>query len=169
MADRYKTLQSGKDKMVEATVVSTGAGEAGDIIALDGSGKIDVSVLPVGVGPDTKILVASEDLGAGDYVNVFDDGGTPTVRLADNSNGRDAHGFVLTAVTTAANATVYFEGSNTALTGLTAGARMYLGTAGGAAATPLDPAVDIGSIHQFLGIAIDASSINTDIDDCVLL
>ena len=169
MANRYKTLIAGKDNMVEATVVSTGAGEAGDIIALDGSGKIDVSILPTGVGPDTKSMVTSESIGAGDYVNIFDVASVPTARLADNSNGREAHGFVLTATTSPASTTIYFEGANTALTRLTAGTRMYLDTAGGATTRPLDPATNVGSLHQLLGTACDATSIQTDIDDCVLL
>lgn len=169
MADRYKTLNGGKDAMVEATVASTGVGEAGDIVALDPTGKLDPSVLPVGVGPDVKVLEAFENLSAGDYINIFDDGGTEKARLADNSNGREAHGWVNEAFTATNNATVFFEGANANFAGLTAGSRIYLGTAGGILTTPLDPAVDIGSIHQLLGVAIDAASVNTDIDDCVQL
>lgn len=170
MADRYKTLSAGKDLMVEATTASTGVGEAGDIVALDASGKLDPSLLPVGVGADVKIAPASENLSAGDYVNFFDaGGGVVNVRLADNSNGREAHGFVLDAVTAPANATVYFEGSNTAAAAGLPGQRAYLGTAGGVITTPLDPAVDVGDIHQLLGTYVDTTEINTDIDDCVQL
>lgn len=169
MADRYKTLENGKDKMVEATVASTGVAEAGDIVALDGTGKLDPSVLPVGVGPDIKIVEAAEALSAGDYVNIFDDAGTVKARLADNSNGREAHGFVLDAFAAAANATIFFEGPNTAAPTGTAGQRAYLGTAGGVITTPLDPATNVGDIHQLLGTYIDDNEINTDIDDCVQL
>lgn len=169
MADRYKTLNAGKDTMVEATVASTGVGEAGDIVALDATGKLDPSVLPTGVGPDVKVLEAFENLAAGDYINIFDDGGTEKARLADNSNGRPAHGWVNDAFTATNNATVFFEGANANFAGLTAGDRIYLGTSGDILTTPLDPAVDVGSIHQVLGVAIDATSVNTDIDDCVQL
>jgi len=171
MADRYLRLDQGKIKQLEATVVSTGASEAGDIPALDGTGKLDPSVLPVGVGADVKLLEADEALSAGDYVNIFDDGGTEKVRLADNSNGREAHGFVLDAFSAAATATVYFEGSNTALAGLTAGERQYLGTAGDVISTPLDnnDVANAGKIHQLLGTAIDSTTVNTDIDDCISL
>lgn len=169
MADRYKTLESGKDKMIEATVASTGVGEAGDIVALDGTGKLDPSVLPVGVGPDIKLAEADEALSAGDYVNFFDDGGTVKVRLADNSNGREAHGFVLDAFAAAATATVFFEGPNTAAPAGTAGQRAYLGTAGGVITTPLNPSINIGDIHQYLGVYVDTNEINTDTDDCVQL
>lgn len=169
MADRYKTLNAGKDTMVEATVASTGVGEAGDIVALDGTGKLDPSVLPVGVGPDVKVLEAFEALSAGDYINIFDDGGTEKARLADNSNNRPAHGWVNDAFGATTSATVFFEGANANFAGLTAGDRIYLGTGGGTLTVPLDPAVDVGDIHQLLGTAIDANSVNTDIDDCVQL
>ena len=169
MADKYQTLQGGKGKLIEATVASTGAGEAGDIVALDPSGKLDASVLPVGVGPDVKIVEATEALTAGDYVNIYDDSGTPKVRLADNSNGREAHGYVLAAFAITENAQVFFEGPNTAAPTALAGQRAYLGTAGDVITTPLDPATDTGKLHQLLGSYVDTDEINTDIDDCIVL
>ena len=171
MADKYQTLANGKGKLIEATVASTGVAQAGDILALDGSGKIDASVLPTGVGPDGKIAEADEALSAGDYVNIFDDGGTVKVRLADNSNGREAHGFVLDAFAAAAQATVYFEGANTAVAAGTAGSRAYLGTAGAIITTPLDESLpaNVGKLHQLLGSYVDTNEINTDIDDCIIL
>jgi hypothetical protein len=167
MAQKPLQLVNGKITQVEATVTSAGAGDAGEVVALDSNGKLDVSVLPVGVGPDVAVILASENLGSGDYVNIYDNGGTPNVRLADKSNGRDAHGFVKTPVTSGNNATVYFEGANDDLSGLTVGARYYLDTAGGVTSTP--PVIASAAISQFLGIAISATTINTDIDDCVVL
>ena len=169
-AKRYLELDQGKIKTKQATVVSTGAPNDGDLVALDTSGKIDETVLPVGVGPDVAVITVSEAAGlsAGDYVNIFDSTG-PKVRLADNSNGREAHGFVKEAFADAASATVYFEGPNDDLSGLTVGGRVYLGTAGNIIQTPLDPAVDTGSIHQLLGVAVSATEVNTDIDDCIQL
>lgn len=169
MADKYQTLQGGKGKLIEASVASTGVAEAGDIVALDASGKLDASVLPVGVGPDVKIVEASEALTAGDYVNIFDNVGTPNVRLADNSNGREAHGYVLAAFAITENAQVFFEGPNTAASSALAGQRAYLGTAGAIITTPLDPATQTGNLHQLLGSYVDVNEINTDIDDCIVL
>lgn len=162
-------LVAGKIRSVQATVASLGAANDGDIVALDSTGKLDPSVLPTGVGPDIATLEATEDLAAGDYVNVWDDGGVQKVRLADNSNLRDAHGWVQAAFLTGANAQVFFEGANENFAGLTPGARIYLGTAGDIITTPLAPIVDTGSIHQFLGIAISPTAVNTDIDDCIAL
>lgn len=166
MADRYQTLIGGKRELVEGTVSSTGVAEAGDVIALDATGKIDPSLLPTGAGPDVASIVVSDasGLSAGDYINIFDDTGS-AVRLADNSNGRPAHGFVLSAFADAATALVYFEGPNTSLSGLTVGSRQYLDTAGGVTETPV--AVTSGDLHQYLGLAISATAINTDIEDCI--
>jgi len=170
-AKRYLELNSGKIATKQATVVSSGAGNDGDLVALNSSGKLDETVLPVGVGPDVASIVVEDTSGlaAGDYVNIFNNGGTPKVRLADNSNGREAHGFVKASYADAATAIVYFEGPNDDLSGLTPGQRVYLGTAGGVITTPLDPAVDTGSIHQLLGSATSATEVNTDIDDCIQL
>lgn len=171
MADKYVVLSGGKFSRNEATTVSTGVAEAGDIVALDSSGKLDPSVLPTGVGPDVSIIEAGEALTAGAYVNIYDDGGTRKVRLADNSNGREAHGWVEAAFALGANATVFFEGPNSNAPAGTTGQRAYLGTSGAAITTPLDendPAND-GKIHQLLGTYIDSTIINTDIDDCITL
>lgn len=168
MAKKYlKYGASGDPTTQEATVVSTGAPNAGDILALGTDGKIDVTVLPTGVGPEVAILEATEALQAGDYVNIWNDAGVPKVRLADNSNGRRAHGYVKSAVSVGANATVYFEGDNDALSSLTAGLDVFLGTAGNVVQTaPAESAV--GTIVQRLGVARAATIVSTDIDKTVI-
>ncbi len=165
MADKYIKLEDGKLKEAISTDTSTGIAEAGDIVSVGTDGKLDPSLLPTGVGPDVLFAPATENIGIGDYVNIFDNAGTPSVRLADNSNGREAHGFVKEAVTSGSNATVFFEGANDVLTGLTPGARYYLDTAGGATSTA--PSAPAATISQYVGIAVSATAINTDIDDCI--
>ena len=168
MADKLIQLVGGKLTQVEATVVSAGAGNAGEVPALDSSGKLDVSVMPTGVGPNVKVILASDNIGAGKYVNIYDNAGTPNVRLADNSNSREAHGFVKDAVTSGNNATVYFEGTNDDLAGLVSGARQFLAAAGGVTDTP--PTFSGGAqISQLVGVAISATEIDTDIDDIIIL
>lgn len=169
MAQKFQILENGKAKLKEATVSSTGVANAGEVVALDSTGKLDPSILPVGVGPDVKIIEASEDLGAGDYVNIWNDVGVAKVRLADNSNGRAAHGWVKSAHLNGEDAVIYFEGPNDAAPVGTVGTRAYLGTAGGVLTTPLDPTLVSNVLHQFLGVYVDASIINTDIDDCIEL
>ncbi|MDR3352773.1 MAG: hypothetical protein LBO00_07235 [Zoogloeaceae bacterium] len=143
------------------TVESLGAASAGKIPALDDTGRHHVSTMPVGFGADVYTATASEALSAGDFVNSFSDSGVFSVRKADNSNGRPAHGFVLTAYTAATTATVQLLGeTNTALTGLTIGATYHLGTAGGVIDTPLSND-DTGKIGQVLGFATSATELIT--------
>jgi hypothetical protein len=159
MAEKYIKNNAGQLAEVEATVSSTGAGNAGDILALDGSGKLDVSVLPSGLGATTKVAATTESLSAGDLVNLFNDSGTIKARKADASNGRRAIGFVLSAVTSPNNATVYLDGTITGLTSLTPGAAYYLSGSTAGAATATAPTTS-GYISQEIGIALSATEIN---------
>lgn len=163
-ASKYLTLISGRDTLKAATTISTGSANDGDIVALDASGRIDPSMMPAGVVADVKVMNSSEALSAGSYVNIYNVAGVQNCRLADKSNDRPAHGFVLASVSSGTNATIYFEGANSALASLTPGARMYLSTAGAATATPTTT-----GIHQFLGVAISPTEINTDIDDEIVI
>lgn len=157
MADKYIKLTSGQLAQQEALVTSAGAGDSGKIPALDGAGKLDTSMMPTGIGADTKSVVTSENLAAGDLVNVYSNGGTLNARKADASNARRAVGFVLAPVTSPAAATVYFEGTITGLSGLTVGATVYLsGTAGAITATAPSTATHI---VQEVGVALSATEV----------
>lgn len=159
MAQKFLILIDGNYKAVSGLVVSAGAGDAGKIPALDSTGKLDTSVMPVGIGADTKSIVASENLAAGDLVNVWDDTGTIKVRKADaTSPSKRAHGFVLSSVSSAANATVYFEGTITGLSSLTLGGTYFLGTTAGAVTTTAPTTV--GHIVQQVGVAISATELS---------
>ena len=124
-----------------------------------------------GVDPSEPIT-ASEAIGAGKFYNLWSDAGTLKARLADNSNGRPAHGFVRDSIASSATGTGYpLDSVNTALTGLTVGTKYYLGTAGGVLAVPLN-ATDVanaGKIDQKLGMAKSATELVTDDYDYVVL
>jgi hypothetical protein len=161
MANRYLAIGTvGRQEEVEALVTRTGTGDAGKIVATASDGRIDPSVLPLGVGPDLVSAVASEAIGAGKYVNLYNNGGVTTMRLADNSNDRPAHGFCKDAVANAGTGLVYFEGPNAGVSGRTIGARQYLGTAG----SPVETVPAAPAILQYLGIATQTTEINTDIE-----
>jgi hypothetical protein len=168
MADKYLKNNSGQLAEVEATAVSTGATEAGKILALDGSGKLDVSVLPSGLGATTKVAATTENLSSGEIVNLFNDSGTVKARKADASNGRRAHGFVLAATTSPANATVYLDGTITGLTGLTPGAAYYLSGATAGAVTATAPTT-ASYISQEVGIALSSTELNFEENQPILL
>lgn len=165
MPDKYMTLENGKRKLQEAADSSAGAANAGDIVALDSSGLIDPSMLPT---TSAKSIEVGEAVSAGDFVEIYDDGGTTKIRPADNSNGREANGYVTSSGAVAANVNVFFDGANTNLSGLTPGARYYLSTAGDVTATPLDPATQTG-LHQFLGVASSATELCVQIEDCITI
>jgi hypothetical protein len=140
-------------------VSSTGVSDASKIVQTDSSGLLDPTLLPAGVLVQSGVLPASEDLAAGDFVNVWDDSSTPKVRLANAStSGKEAHGFVLASVTSGANATVYFEGQNTQVTGATAG-NIFLSAAtpGGFTSTPPS---GTDKVVQRIGTAIAATKID---------
>lgn len=168
MADKYQGLVNGRETMVEATAVSTGVAQAGDVVALGADGKLDLSLFPTGLGPTVQIVVASENISAGRFVNIFDNAGTPNVRAADSTNDRRAVGYIVDAVTSGNNATVYFEGRNDQLTGLTAGQRIYLDAAGAIQTTA--PSIAGGDvIHQYLGKALSATVMDVEIADEIVL
>jgi hypothetical protein len=159
-ADRVPALNAGG--VLDLTIVngktsSAGAGDANKLVALDGSGRIDNTMMPVGIGADTASIQASENLAAGDFVNVWNSGGA-RIRKADATTaGKEAHGFVLASVTSGANGTVYFEGTNTGVTGQTPGPVFLSTTAGIATATAPSAA---GNVVQRIGFAVSATAIN---------
>lgn len=156
---------AGKTKQIFGLAVSAGAADAGKLVATDSTGKLDLSLMPVGIGANTIVVPASEAIGAGKFVNFYSNAGAMNVRLADNSNARQADGYVKDAVANAAQATVYpLDTTNTAMTGLTPGARYWLGTAGGTLAAALDPTdtASSGKICQELGVAKSATELVTD-------
>ncbi len=153
---------------LNTAVASTGAADAGKLAALDGSGRLDSTVLPVGIGADTAAIVTSEALSAGDFVNIHNVTGAARVRKADASTtGKEAMGFVLAAFASGATATVYFDGTNTAVTGQTPG-KVYLDPANPGKATATVPTT-AGQVQQPIGFATSATSINFDVDRSILL
>jgi hypothetical protein len=144
--------------IVNSTTTSAGAGSSGKLAALDGSGRLDTTMLPVGIGADTAVVLASEALAAGDLVNIWNNTGTANARKADaTTSGKEAHGFVLAAVSNGANATVYFEGSNTSVTGRTPG-KQFLSTTPGTSTTTAPSTA--GNVVQIVGFATSATSMN---------
>ena len=157
---------NGRYKQNEGLVTSAGAGDAGKIPALDAAGKLDVSLLPSGIGAATVTVVSSENLAAGDLVNLYNNTGTINARLADANNNRRAHGYVLAAVTSPANATVYYGDVNNQKSGLTVGAEYFLSETPGAVVTPAPTTA--GSIVQRIGVAQSATELVVDIEETPL-
>jgi hypothetical protein len=159
MADKYVYLGTTGLAEKAATTASAGVADAGKIVALGGDGLLDVSVMPTGIGADTRVAVASENLNAGDLVNLYNNSGVITARKADATGGiaKQADGFVISAVSSGQNATVYFDGTITGLSGLTPGAIYYLSTTAGGITTTIPTTT--GYIAQIAGKALSATEL----------
>lgn len=137
---------------------SAGAGDAGKLVALNSAGQVDSTMMPPGVGGASLTVATSENLAAGALVNLYNNAGTLTARNANATDAtKPANGFVTAAVTSPANATVFFEGQmDNAASGLTVGAAVFLSasTAGGATSTAPSAA---GNLVQQVGWAMSAT------------
>lgn len=145
--------------ILNAKNTSAGAGDAGKVGLLDAAGRWDLSMMPVGIGADTAVIVASEALAAGDKVNIWNNASVANVRKADASTaGKEAHGYIMAAVSSSANATVYFEGTNTQVTGLVPGPQFLSATVPGK--TTNTPPTGAGKVVQMVGFAVSATAMN---------
>lgn len=164
--DKFLFNNGGTITEKAANQTSAGAGDAGKIPALDASGRLDTSMMPVGIGADTQSIVSSENLAAGDLVNIWNSTGAKVRKADASTSGKEAHGFVLAAVTAPAAATVYFEGNNTQVTGLTPGVQFLSTTPGLATGTAPSAA---GNVVQRVGFASTATNLNFTSGDPVVL
>jgi len=158
MAGTYIDLVTGVPTQQTAINASAGAGDAGKIARLDAAGRWDVTMMPVGIGPEVATIQASENLSAGDFVNIWNSTGSFRVRKADaTAAGKEANGFVNSSVTSGNDATVYFvSNTNTGLTSLTP-VKYYLSTTPGAiTATPPSGS---GNVVQYVGTPSSATTI----------
>lgn len=168
-AKHYLALIAGRLQEVIATIVSSGAADDGKIPALDATGKLDVSLLPTGLGPDVKVLLASEALTAGHMVNIWDNSGITNVRKADAAaSGKEANGFVLNSYASGASATVYLRGSNTLFSGLTGGRRYYLSETSPGNIT-LTPPNATGNVVQYVGRSLSTTELEFEEGEGVIL
>lgn len=156
MANKYLRNLAGKIVELEATVVSTGAPDAGEIVALGTDGKLDISLMPAGVGAEVSVVATSENLVAGEFVNFHNSTGIKARKADASSNTKWAVGFVLAGVTAPANATVYgISNKNTALVGRTVAAEQWLSTTPGGVTETAPSAA--GQLVQRLGCAESAT------------
>jgi hypothetical protein len=165
--NKYLKNNAGTITEEAALQSSAGAGDAGAIPALDVTGRLSVTMMPVGIAADVAVVAASETLAAGDVVNIYNDSGTAKVRKADATTvGKEAHGFVIAGVTSGANATIYFEGTNSNVTGQTAGPVFLSTTAGLTTSTAPSSA---GNVVQRVGFATSATTVNFQSNDPIVL
>jgi hypothetical protein len=162
--NKFLTVVNGNTILTQAVTTSAGVADANKIPSLDTNGTLSPTFLPSGIDLQTVVLPTSENLATGDFINIFDDSGTVKARKADASNGREARGYVLTAVTSPANATIYLTGRNTGVISASVGP-VYLSatTPGGFSSTqPATAGPDV--LLQPLGHALSPTSILFEYD-----
>lgn len=154
----YNTT-TGNPKRKTSTQTSAGAGDAGKIPALDANGKLATTMMPTGFGDETASYVTSDSLVAGNLVNVYNNAGVPTARLADGSvTTKRACGYVAAVTTSPAVAVVYGAGFNNNCSGLVAG-DVFLSQVTPGLATNTVPTT-AGGIAQKVGTAASATSLD---------
>jgi hypothetical protein len=158
-----KFIQNSGGDLVEKVSIqaSVGAGDAGKLVSTDTNGRFDLSLMPSGFGAETQSIICSEALAAGDYVNIYNNTGTPNCRKADaTASAKRCHGYVLTGYTSGQSALVYTDGKNNQNTALTAG-DVYLSASTPGKATNTAPSAAT-QIVQKLGVAVSATEVNFD-------
>lgn len=168
MVSKFMQPHPSRPGYQEAATIETsaGAGSADAIPSLGPNGTLDPSFMPPGITAPSFVGTSTEALAAGAFVNVLDNGGTFEVRLADNTNGRFAHGYVKEAFGTGVATTVFSADINDGLSGLTAGVDYWLGAAGAVTATI---PVAAGTDRQYLGVATSATAMTVDIREPIAL
>jgi hypothetical protein len=157
---KYIANSSGRLKEVQPISSSAGGGDASKMVQTDGTGKLDISFMPVGVGAEVTVCPAFEALTAGDFINLFLSGGVIKAQKADaTTNAKPAHGFVLSNVLITDPATVFgISNKNTVVAAaLTIGTDYWLSTTPGIL-TATSPSAT-GNIVQWIGRAETTAAI----------
>ncbi len=169
MSEKFLKYDNGELVQKSSISQSLGTSDGGKLIALDPvTGKLHQSLMPSGIGADTTSIVASENLNAGDLINIWDDGGVAKARKANNSTkATRAMGFVLDSVLANQVALIYHEGNNNQLSNLVAGEILYLD--GNSGAVTNAPPATPNSISQKVGYATSPTSMNVEFGQIVIV
>jgi hypothetical protein len=157
--NRYLNIVGGVTTQVLPAVTSAGVPTAGQLIATNGAGVLDATMLPSGVGANAYTATASAAISSGMLINIYGNAGVLSARPADStSTGSEANGYAPSAISNGATGTVNLgDGIVNGLSGLTIGSAYYLGTIG--AATLTVPAT-AGNIVQSVGKALSVTSLD---------
>ncbi len=171
IANDAVTFAKMQNSAVESVLVGrgqgAGAGNFQEILLGYGLSMTGNSLSVDAVLTNYDEIEASEDLLAGDLVNIYDDAGEFKVRKAcADDEDTFCNGYVLINVGSGDIAQVYSDGANTAVLGQVAGSVYLSLTPGLGIATPPSGA---GNIVQLVGTAGSATKLNFDFQPAVLL
>lgn len=122
--------------------------------------------------PPSKIkgtsMRISDAVAAGDFVNVWDNGGLFFIRPAiANVEGKEAHGYVRTAGAAGAIVPIYTDGYNNLLVGMVPGSVFLSSTVAGKATKAVPQ--NVGNVVQQLGTAVNETTVHFNPAPRVLL
>ena len=161
---KFIAIIANKLKEIAGLQISAGAADANKLISTNSVGVIDVTLLPPGIGAEVVNAPTTENIAAGDFVNLYQNSGVISLRKADAStNTKPVNGFVIANSTYPANATMYILGTaNNFRTGLTIGNEYVLSKTVPGGVTDISTFVGTaGNILQPIGKAISATSMLT--------
>lgn len=172
MAGTYLDINTstGRPKREQALTSSAGAGDAGKIPSLDGSGKLDATFLPDMASGEDLTLEALEAITAGQLINTTLSGGVLKVRKADGTDPtREADGYANATISSGASGSIHVGPGTLVKTGhgLTIGARVFLGATPGALVTTA--LTTAGYISQRVGKVLDDNQIIIDFEEPIEL
>jgi hypothetical protein len=159
-----KVNTDGSQQEYVGKTVSGGAGDVGEFPVLDAAGRLDNSMMPVGLGADSITATTGEALSAGDFVYISAAG--LAFKADADAIAKAAVGYVIAGFGSGAVATIYFDDQNTGLAGLTVGSKYYLSQTAGAI-TLISPTAT-GSISQSVGVATSATSLRVRIGEPII-
>lgn len=160
-----KINTNGTQETYSGSTTSSGTSSSGEFIATNSSGKIDISFLPPGIGEDAIIAIAGESLSSGDMVYIDNLG---KVFKADATTiAKQARGYVTESFASGVNAKVFFDDSNSFLTGLTPGATYFLSASTPGKVTTTPPTTS-GTIIQEVGFASSATNLRVNIQEPII-
>lgn len=128
------------------------------IAQLDITGRLAASMMPVNFGQEISVYTFTENVVAGDLINIYNDNGVKKARLADAATLKQAHGYVRENIASGSQAEVWSDGINTFVLGLETAGDLYLSwtTPGKISTTP--PAEGSGFLYQEVGYTASATS-----------
>lgn len=168
-AKTFLALDSGKKVLRKGLVTSNGSSNDGDVVSLDTDGRLNPTVMPVGLMSAVILAKTSENVHSGDFVNLYESGNEFIVRKARADFEVPAHGFVLEAFNQGQIAEVWCETKNHQLVNVLQGGRYYLSATNPGKATLIPAQQAEGAISQYLGVGISTTKIDLELDDFIIL
>ena len=165
---KFITVENGNKRLKVATSVSTGLTDAGKVMCTNSEGVLDTSMLPKGIGLDVYSAITSVALTPYQMVNIYNNAGVPTVKLAQaNAVGTEAIGYVKDTYAIGDTALVYIEGEFN-MSGATVNTNYFLSDTVAGEITSTAPTSG-GTFIQRVGRCYDIGKVRFEQDEVIYI